>query len=192
MLEKISKSSVASKPVNLSEAMMSLTSSIIYYYPFLGFIDKFTGLFHRLEKNFKEFDIFYDQVIQEHLDPSRSKPEKEDILDVLLQLWKNRSFKVDLTFDHIKAVLMISLRDLVFRGGVSSDELYGEEELLPGIVKADMLGEAEVKGDFGDTSAATVVWAMTFLMKNSIAIKKAQEEVRHLVGKKGFVDKDDT
>ncbi|KAJ9166002.1 hypothetical protein P3X46_020807 [Hevea brasiliensis] len=143
MLEKISKSSVASKPVNLSEAMMSLTSSIICravlgmryeedgvensrfqellketqalftsffvsdYYPFLGFIDKFTGLFHRLEKNFKEFDIFYDQVIQEHLDPSRSKPEKEDILDVLLQLWKNRSFKVDLTFDHIKAVLMV-------------------------------------------------------------------------------------
>ncbi|KAJ9186484.1 hypothetical protein P3X46_002052 [Hevea brasiliensis] len=192
MLEKISKSAAALKPVNLSEVMMSLTSTIICrvafgkryeedgversrfhellketqamftsffvsdYYPFSGFIDKFTGLAHRLEKNFKEFDIFYEQIIQEHLDPSRSKPGEEDILDILLQLYKNRSFKVDLTFDHIKAVLMN-----VFVGGT-------------------------------DTGAATVVWAMTFLMKNSTAMMKAQEEVRKLVGKKGFVEEDDT
>uniref|UniRef100_A0A2C9VW66 Cytochrome P450 n=1 Tax=Manihot esculenta TaxID=3983 RepID=A0A2C9VW66_MANES len=191
MLEKISKSAVASKPVNLSEAMMSLTSTIICriafgkryeedgvgrsrfqelmkevqalftcffvadYFPFLDFIDKFTGLLHRLEKNFREFDVFYEQIIQEHLDPSRSKPAEEDILDILLQLWKDRSFKVDLTFDHIKAVLMN-----VFVGGT-------------------------------DTGAATVVWAMTLLMKNPIAMKKAQEEIRKLVGKKGFVEEDD-
>ncbi|OAY50485.1 cytochrome P450 83B1-like [Manihot esculenta] len=191
MLEKISKSAVALKPVNLSEAMMSVTSTIICrtafgkryeedgvessrfqellkelqalftcffvsdYFPFLGFIDKFTGFFHRLEKNFKEFDIFYEQIIKEHLDPSRSKPAEEDFLDILLQLWKSRSFKVDLTFDHIKAVLMN-----VFVAGT-------------------------------DTSAATVVWAMTLLMKNPMAMKKAQEEVRKLVGKKGFVEEAD-
>ncbi|KAG8654590.1 hypothetical protein MANES_05G139450v8, partial [Manihot esculenta] len=78
-----------------------------------------------------------------------------DVLDILLQLWKNRSFKVALTFDHIKAVLMN-----VFVGGT-------------------------------DTGAATVVWAMTILMKNPIAMKKAQEEIRKLVGKKGFVEEDD-
>ncbi|OAY50619.1 cytochrome P450 83B1 [Manihot esculenta] len=191
MLEKISKSAVASKPVNLSEAMMSLTSTIICriafgkryeedgvgrsrfqellketqalftcffvadYFPFLGFIDKFTGLLHRLEKNFREFDVFYEQIIQEHLDPSRSKPAEEDILDILLQLWKDPSFKVDLTFDNIKAVLMN-----VFVGGT-------------------------------DTSAATVVWAMTLLMKNPMAMKKAQEEVRKLVGRKDFVEEAD-
>ncbi|XP_043812744.1 cytochrome P450 71A1-like, partial [Manihot esculenta] len=77
------------------------------------------------------------------------------VLDILLQLWKNRSFKVDLTFDHIKAVLMN-----VFVGGT-------------------------------DTGAATVVWAMTLLMKNPITMKKAQEEIRKLVGKKGFVEEDD-
>ncbi|EEF27263.1 cytochrome P450, putative [Ricinus communis] len=95
-------------------------------------------------------------IIQEHLDPSIPKPEQEDILDVLLQIWKDRSFKAYLTPDHIKAVLMN-----VFVGGT-------------------------------DTSAATVVWAMTFLMKNPIAMKKAQEEVRHIIGKKGFVDEEDT
>lgn len=42
-----------------------------------------------------------------------------------------------------------------------------------------------------DTSAATVVWAMTLLMKNPMAMKKAQEEVRKLVGKKGFVEEAD-
>ncbi|KAF2324667.1 hypothetical protein GH714_016134 [Hevea brasiliensis] len=126
------------------------------YFSFLGFIDKFTGLAHRLEKNFKEFDIFYEQIIQEHLDPSRSKTREEDILDILLQLWKNRSCKVELTIDHIKAVLMNA-----FVGGT-------------------------------ETSAATVVWAMTLLMKNSIAMKKAQEEVRKLIGMKGFVEEEDT
>ncbi|KAF2324663.1 hypothetical protein GH714_016065 [Hevea brasiliensis] len=43
-----------------------------------------------------------------------------------------------------------------------------------------------------ETSAATVVWAMTLLMKNSIAMKKAQEEVRKLIGMKGFVEEEDT
>ncbi|CAN0872239.1 Desmethyl-deoxy-podophyllotoxin synthase [Linum grandiflorum] len=44
-----------------------------------------------------------------------------------------------------------------------------------------------------DTSAATIVWAMTYLMKNPITMRKAQEEVRHAVGKKrGFVNEEDT
>ena len=34
-------------------------------------------------------------------------------------------------------------------------------------------------------------WAMTFLMKNPKAMRKAQEEVRNLFGNKGFVDEDD-
>ncbi|KAM7519645.1 hypothetical protein LguiB_018607 [Lonicera macranthoides] len=42
-----------------------------------------------------------------------------------------------------------------------------------------------------DTSSATVIWAMTELMKNPSLMKKAQEEVRKLVGEKGRVDEDD-
>nr|XP_043617061.1 cytochrome P450 71A1-like [Erigeron canadensis] len=41
-----------------------------------------------------------------------------------------------------------------------------------------------------DTSAATVVWAMTLLMKNPKAMKKAQEEVRNVDGNKGKIDED--
>ncbi|CAN0872297.1 Cytochrome P450 83B1 [Linum grandiflorum] len=140
MLEKISKSSFGSnKPFNLSDAMTSLTSTIIC----------------RVAFGKREFDAFYQEVIDEHLDPNRAKPKQEDILDVLLQIWKDRSFKVQLTFDNIKAILMN-----VFIGGT-------------------------------DTSAAAVVWAMTYLMKNPIKMRKAQEEVRCAIGKKGFVNEQD-
>ncbi|KAJ0024124.1 hypothetical protein Pint_09092 [Pistacia integerrima] len=191
MIEKISKSVAASKPVNLSEQMMFLTSTIICrigfgkryedegtersrfhallnetqalfvsffysdYFPFMGWVDKLTGMVSRLQNNFKEFDKFYQELIEEHLDPKKPKNDQEDIIDVLLQVRKERGFKIDLTSDHIKAVLMN-----VFVAGT-------------------------------DTSAATVVWAMTYLMKNPRIMKKVQEEIRSVVGNKGFVDEDD-
>ncbi|CAN0872241.1 5-OH-xanthotoxin synthase [Linum grandiflorum] len=122
MIDKISSTSFgpAYKPCNLSEAVASLTITIICRVAF-------------------------------------AKPNQEDILDVLLHIWKDQSCKVRLTFDHIKAILMN-----IFVGGT-------------------------------DTSAATIVWAMTYLMKNPITMRKAQEEVRHAVGKKrGFVNEEDT
>ncbi|KAF5792572.1 putative cytochrome P450 [Helianthus annuus] len=42
-----------------------------------------------------------------------------------------------------------------------------------------------------DNSAATLVWAMTSLIKNPKEMKKVQEEVRNAVGDKGKVDEDD-
>lgn len=143
MIEKVSKSVVASKPVNLCEVMMSLTSTVICrigfgkryeggverrkfhallneaqalfvsfffrdYFPFMGWADKFTGNMRRLERNFKGLDAFYQELIDDHLHPKRAKTEQEDIVDVLLQIQKARGFKVDLTWDHIKAVLMVN------------------------------------------------------------------------------------
>ncbi|XVF35991.1 hypothetical protein REPUB_Repub19eG0019700 [Reevesia pubescens] len=191
LIEKVSKLLVDSKPVNLSEAIMCLTSSIICrigfgkkyedeetersrfhgllheseilfasfcisdYFPYMGWLDRFSGLHNRLENIFKELDTFYQKLIDEHLDPNRPKPEQEDIVDVLLQIWKDRDFTIDLTMDNIKAVLMN-----VFIAGT-------------------------------DTSAAAVIWVMTFLMKNPRCLKKTQEEVRNLIGEKSFVNEDD-
>ncbi|CAN1127222.1 Cytochrome P450 83B1 [Linum perenne] len=192
LMDKISNSSGGSKPFNLSAAMMSLTNTIICqvafgkkfedegndqrsrfqsllnesqamftsfffsdHFPFLGFVDRLTGLTSRLDKNFKELDAFYQEIIDEHLDPNRAKPEQDDILDVLLQILKDKSLKVQLGFDNIKAILMN-----IFVGGT-------------------------------DTSAATVIWAMTYLMKNPVSMRKAQEEVRDVVGKKGFVNEEE-
>ncbi|XP_031270247.1 cytochrome P450 83B1-like isoform X2 [Pistacia vera] len=191
MIKKISKSADASQPINLSEVTMSLTSTIICrlgfgkryedeggeksrfsalhketqvmlgsfffadHFPFLGWVDKLTGMRRRLEKNFEECDKFYQELIEEHLDPKRPKNEQEDIIDVLLQIKRDREIKVDLTYEHIKAILMN-----VFVGGT-------------------------------DAIAASVVWAMTNLTKNPRTMKKAQEEIRNIIGKKGFVDEDD-
>lgn len=75
------------------------------YLPLMGWLDKLTGMIGLAEKHFKEFDSFYQDIIDEHLDPNRPQPEQEDITDVLLKLQKNLRF--DLTYDHIKAVFMV-------------------------------------------------------------------------------------
>ncbi|XP_031256486.1 cytochrome P450 83B1-like, partial [Pistacia vera] len=191
MIQKISKSVAASKPVSLSELLMSMTSSIICrlafgkryegderegngfcamlheteamlgsfffsdYFPFMGWVDKLTGMKRRLENNFKELDIFFQEIIQDHSDSKVPKNGKEDIIDIFLQIRKDGGLKVDITWDHIKAVLMN-----VFAGG-------------------------------SDSSATTIVWFMTYLMKNSRVMKKVQEEIRSEIGKRGFVDEDD-
>ncbi|KAB2010264.1 hypothetical protein ES319_D10G226400v1 [Gossypium barbadense] len=190
LVEKIFQLSVDSQPVNLSEAMMCLSRSIICrigfgkryddgaersrvnevhkeseamlssfsfsdYFPFMGWVDRFTGFLTRLEKAFKELDTFYQQLIDEHLDPNRLIPQEEDLLDVLLRIRMDRDFPFDLTIDHIKAILMN-----VFIAGTN-------------------------------TTAATVIWVMSALMKNPKCLKKAQAEVRDLVGKKGFINEDD-
>jgi len=62
----------------------------------------------RLERNFKEMDKFYQQVIDEHMADSRKNtPHEDDIVDVLLQLKKHYSFSIDITNDNIKAVIMV-------------------------------------------------------------------------------------
>ncbi|QCE03839.1 cytochrome P450 [Vigna unguiculata] len=191
MIRKISMQASSSKVTNLSDALMSLTTTIICriafgrryedegtersrfhgllnecqamlgmfffsdYIPFLGWIDRITGLRARLEQNFKELDTFYQEVIDEHMDPNRKTPENEDLIDVLLQLKTQRSFSVHLENDHIKAVFM------------------------------DMLVAAT------DTTAATTVWAMTLLLKNPRVMKKVQEEIRNLAGEKDFLYEDD-
>ncbi|GMI80492.1 RED ELONGATED 1, SUPERROOT 2, ALTERED TRYPTOPHAN REGULATION 4, RUNT 1, cytochrome P450, family 83 [Hibiscus trionum] len=116
LVDKIRRLSICSMPVNLSESLMCLTSSIICRVGFARGMtrkkkevkeaDRFTGFLTRLEKTFMELDTFYQELIDEHLDPNRPKPEQEDIVDVLLRIRTGRDFPFDLTMDHIKAILM--------------------------------------------------------------------------------------
>ena len=96
----------------LKEAQ-DLISSTFYtdYIPFVGgVIDKLTGLMGRLENLFKVLDGFYQNVIDEHLDPERKKlTDEEDIIDALLQLKDDPSFSMDLTPAHIKPLMMVIL-----------------------------------------------------------------------------------
>ncbi|PIA51587.1 hypothetical protein AQUCO_01100443v1 [Aquilegia coerulea] len=98
------------------------------FFPYFGWIiDVFTGHSRRLEKCFHAFDTFYQQVIDEHLDPQRTKPEQEDIIDVLIRLQNEQSGALNLTVSHIKSIL----KD-IFLGGVdtgASTMVWGMTEL---------------------------------------------------------------
>nr|UVC46136.1 cytochrome P450 [Ilex asprella] len=91
----------------LDEAMVLLGSNFVSdHFPFMSWVNKFTGMSSRLEKVFKELDLFYQEIIDDHLDEKRDNSGQEDIIDVLLHLKKDNTLAIDIKFDHIKAVLM--------------------------------------------------------------------------------------
>ncbi|PIA46818.1 hypothetical protein AQUCO_01500395v1 [Aquilegia coerulea] len=101
----------------INEAMDMLASfSATDFFPYVGWIiDVLTGFNTRLEKCFNEFDGLYQQVIDEHLDPDRKKPDHEDIIDILLGISRNETGEIRLTSSHIKGLLMN-----VFIGGIDT------------------------------------------------------------------------
>ncbi|KAF5782488.1 putative cytochrome P450 [Helianthus annuus] len=125
-------------------------------FPLVGWLlDVLNGSMARLEKNFKDMDEFYQELIDEHVNRTEPNNKQEDMVDILLKIKQDSDCSFELTYDHIKAVIMNIL-----------------------------LGGTE-------TSAATVVWAMTLLMKNPKSLKKVQQEVRNAIGNKGKVHEDD-
>nr|WRH08269.1 xanthotoxol synthase [Angelica dahurica] len=120
------------------------------FFPMFSWIDRLSGIRAVLDRNFKEMDMFYQELIDEHLKPDRPESSTEDLIDVML---KNRGTL--LTMDSIKAILLN-----VFSGGIG-------------------------------TTGSALVFAMTALMRNQRVMKKAQEEIRRVIGKKGNVDEDD-
>ncbi|CAI9094349.1 OLC1v1030074C1 [Oldenlandia corymbosa var. corymbosa] len=77
------------------------------YLPLLSWVDKISGMLDRLEKNSKDLDLFYQELIDEHLNPNRPDTMKDDILDILIQIKHEQSSSSNVfTWDHIKAMLM--------------------------------------------------------------------------------------
>ncbi|MED6157491.1 hypothetical protein PIB30_023532 [Stylosanthes scabra] len=90
-----------------NEIQAMMTSFFVSdYIPFLGWIDKVNGMHARLDRTLKKLDKFYQEVIDEHMDPNRDTSNGEDIIDVLLELKKHQSLSVEFTIDHIKALFL--------------------------------------------------------------------------------------
>lgn len=81
--------------------------SIGDFFPSMEFIHSLTGMKPRLQKTFQRFDKFFDEVINEHLNPDREK-NKPDLVDVLLDIQKNGSHEMPLTMDNVKAIILVS------------------------------------------------------------------------------------
>ena len=72
--------------------------------------------FKRLERVFHELDTLFQQVIDLHLDPERTKREHEDIIDVLLRIEREQPESGDaawFTKHNIKAVLFVSCQSFI-------------------------------------------------------------------------------
>lgn len=82
--------------------------SIADFFPSLRWINGLNGFQNKIDKIFHSLDSFFEEVIKEHLDPQRLKPEHEDFVDVLLRVQKDTSHGISLTRDHMKAIIMVS------------------------------------------------------------------------------------
>ena len=86
----------------------TFTSRTIYF-PLFGWLDWLTGSAARLERSFGDMDLFYQELIDEHLSPSRPSSMEGDVIDILLQLKRDGQISsIDFTSNNIKAVIMVN------------------------------------------------------------------------------------
>ncbi|XP_042027357.1 cytochrome P450 83B1-like [Salvia splendens] len=79
------------------------------YFPAFGLVDKISGRVKRADVMCKAMDSFYQELIDEHLESKKIKDEEEDMLAVLMKLKNDDESSSGLTWDKIKALLMVSL-----------------------------------------------------------------------------------
>ncbi|XP_047940099.1 6,7,8-trihydroxycoumarin synthase-like [Salvia hispanica] len=90
----------------LREAQAVMASlSVSDFYPSLSWVDRLNGYAEWVETTYKNLDEFYQELIDDHLDPNRKEKEK-DMVDLLLQLKEEKSFTFDFNYKNIKALLM--------------------------------------------------------------------------------------
>ncbi|XP_039146023.1 cytochrome P450 71A1-like [Dioscorea cayenensis subsp. rotundata] len=131
------------------------------FFPSFKWLSVVTGLQGKLERNFKRMNEFFEREIEEH-----SLSMKNDL---------GRDDKEE---DDFVDVLLKSQKDSTNLGfSLTRDQIKG-------VLLNMFLGGT-------DTSAATLEWAMTELMRYPSIMKKAQDEVRSVVGNKGKVDEND-
>ncbi|CAN6207437.1 unnamed protein product [Urochloa humidicola] len=146
----------------LSEAMDVLGSfSAEDFFPNTAgrLVDRLTGLVSRRDRVFERLDAFFDAVIDQHLDRTCNKLDegncRSDLVQALIELWKDNGSVVPFTRAHVKAMLFDT-----FVGGIN-------------------------------TSAITMVWAMSELIQHPRVLKSVQDEIRAVVGSKQRASRDD-
>nr|QNN89155.1 cytochrome P450 [Achyranthes bidentata] len=133
------------------------------FVPWLGWVDKFTGVERKAEKVARALDEFIEKVVQEHLDLPNSETnitneintqEKlQSFVDILLEIQRENSSA--LPKESVKAILL------------------------------DMLAGGT------DTTYTLLEWAMTELLTHPEVMKQLQDEVRDISKPKLKVYEDD-
>ncbi|KAG6400832.1 hypothetical protein SASPL_137676 [Salvia splendens] len=108
---KYSETENGKKFPGLMREFMNLigTADIGDFFPWLGWIGRVNGFDKRLDETAKRMDEVLESVIQERQD--QVKNVKEDFVDVLVEIYKDRSVDSSIDRDSIKALLLIKYGD---------------------------------------------------------------------------------
>ena len=71
------------------------------FIPWLGWVDRITGLDAKVANNSREMDSFFEEVLEDHIHSKTS--ETSNLVDVLLSL------DVSLSRDSIKAIILVHI-----------------------------------------------------------------------------------
>ncbi|GJZ28341.1 cytochrome P450 71A1-like protein [Tanacetum coccineum] len=197
-MKKIHKLALSSKHINLTELMMNVTSTIVMR---VGFgktyedgherreIVRLLGELQSMITDFFVADLWPGLPFASFIDRLTGKTDRlekcfQDLDSFYQSLIDERLNTQNTNSHHDKEEQ--DILDILLQ--LKKDQVSNPNELTNNHIKA-IITDVLVAGS--DTSAATVVWAMTALMKNPKVMRKAQEEVRTVAGKKGAIDEND-
>ncbi|KAK2636612.1 hypothetical protein Ddye_031404 [Dipteronia dyeriana] len=197
LINSISQSALSSSatPVNLSEKIYALTGSIVFRMAF-GQIFRGSGLDnHKFEKLIRATEssiggftteecIPYVGWIVDRLNGYHAKLEKtfhdlDNFFERAIDDHRKPERAIDQDQEDIIDVMLKLEKDQT-----KSGEAQITKDNIKAVLMNIFLGGV-------DTSSITVIWAMSELARNPRLMKKAQDEVRNCIGKKGRVTEDD-
>ncbi|KAK4709792.1 hypothetical protein R3W88_004305 [Solanum pinnatisectum] len=190
MIKEISQQAVTSRITNLSSIMISLMTTIICRVAFGIRYDEETSErrnFNELLKVTQEMlaaffvsDYFLPLGWIDKLSGKTSRLEKnykdlDEFYEGLIEQHLNPNRPKSMEGDIIDLLLQLKIEKSTLM------------DLTLDNIKAIIMNMLVARTD---TSAATIIWAMTTLITNPNAMKKVQAEIRESVGKKSIVNED--
>ncbi|PHT71995.1 hypothetical protein T459_22780 [Capsicum annuum] len=136
------------------------------FFPLLGVID-LQGLTRKLKDLSKVFDEFLEKIIDEHVEDHDRKQTK-DFVDTMMDVMKSGEAEFQFDRCNIKAILLV-----LINSPVSSFSIQ------------DMLFAAM------DTTASSVEWILTELLRHPEVMKKLRKELQEVVGLERRVEESD-
>ncbi|KAF4362227.1 hypothetical protein F8388_008111 [Cannabis sativa] len=125
----------------------------------------------KLEKLRGRAEKIFEEIIHEHKKQKPKERSDEDLVDVLLKYHDNDDLGFALTNENIYAINNLITNAKLYK--VANRQFY--KLLVLEIFAAGI-----------ETSATTVEWAMSELMKNPKIMKRAQDEIREVFHRKGL------
>ncbi|KAI3504570.1 hypothetical protein L1887_26148 [Cichorium endivia] len=140
--------------------------SVGSYIPYLSVVDRLIGLEARADKLAKNFDVFLEGVLEEHLNRNRRMVGGggQDVVDILLEIQTEQTTDFLVHRDTIKALILFEL-------------------------PIRFMKEMFVAGT--DTTFTTLEWTISELVRHPRAMKRLLQELREIAQEKPRITEED-